>query len=392
MDQWRQRTCSTCFVCKITTHMMSPTAVSGLGKTGSSSSGGKDSSSRGSAGSSSSSMDESDASSHHHNYHRHHRHSPFTASGKSQPHSSSSNYPSTSTYNTYPDYSSPLSFSNPDTEYGGLALATGHGGGHHGGGHGGGHAHGHGDAYGHGHTTYYKTVNKIDQSSLGLLGLLGLLSLLSNVLLLLTTTARTTTAAAGGGMRRTEDVLQFRKKRDTIMLLKMADEDEHELSRRSVVGHLSHLILPSLNVIGHAKDGRIPLNCTYQEICKTNKVLVQVFGVDEGRPVASVMSTAITRLLANNDRIKSFNKRDNIMQKSIGAPLVFIEKLLAEAGLAGRNGKDCEIAYPTCAALSTQEEDDGLSLKDGIKRREPLQVPLLITPERASAIILGQQS
>ncbi len=58
--------------------------------------------------------------------------------------------------------------------------------------------------------------------------------------MLLTTTAGTTAMAM-----MTRD-LKTRPKRDTMMLVKLKDDGDRDLARKSVVERLSRLILPSL--------------------------------------------------------------------------------------------------------------------------------------------------
>ncbi|OXA60422.1 hypothetical protein Fcan01_05951 [Folsomia candida] len=219
-----------------------------------------------------------------------------------------------------------------DSDY----AATGHGGGHghSGGGHGhGGHSGGGGGGWGTELLRYHESVSKVDNSSLGLLGLLGLLSLLSNVLLLITTT---TTAAPAGRRRREVDPFT-----------------ELQLDSENKVEEICQRVLPSLNVIGHVQNGKIPVNCSHQEVCTTNQILVNEFGI-QGRTVGSMLSKAIVKML------KEVNQ----------SPAA--DKYLLQASLDGRNGENCERAYPTCRQLEKGKHS----------------LSQLVSPEQVTAIVL----
>lgn len=108
-----------------------------------------------------------------------------------------------------------------------------------------------------------------------------------------------------------------------------------------------------------------------------------------------ICSTAIAKLLVD-DKPKN-GKQDYVIKgrhysETTGvptAPVLITESHLKEAGLAGRNGADCEVAYPTCEAL-----DYVIGTNDIRKNSEkgPFRLPLLISPERSLAIILGQET
>lgn len=106
-------------------------------------------------------------------------------------------------------------------------------------------------------------------------------------------------------------------------------------------------------------------------------------------------SSAITKLLANDNgnNTKKDNQvsHSNIKEGHLGTTMtpLLLKNLLTEAGLAGRNGENCEIAYPTCKALSKVEDEDysinGISQQPGSSR-----LPFLVSPDHAVAIIMGQ--
>lgn len=108
-------------------------------------------------------------------------------------------------------------------------------------------------------------------------------------------------------------------------------------------------------------------------------------------------STAITHLLANDNRGGRYSKntlqmhhgndsRRNKIGTKTSRPLLMVERMLKEAGLAGRNGEDCELTYPKCSALS---DTDDYSM-NGVKQSESFRLPYLVSPEHALAIIMGQ--
>lgn len=95
-------------------------------------------------------------------------------------------------------------------------------------------------------------------------------------------------------------------------------------------------------------------------------------------------STAIVKLLTNDSGKPSHNHGFHNGTKIFTS----IRKHLTEAGLAGRNGDDCAIIYPTCSALNDTSDE---FTSNGIKKGEnPL--PLLVSPDHALKIILGDRA
>jgi hypothetical protein len=95
--------------------------------------------------------------------------------------------------------------------------------------------------------------------------------------------------------------------------------------------------LPLLTPVAHARNGDIPKNCTFQGICKTNKLLVKEYGI-YGRPAGNEVTSAISKLLGQFD--------SNRGEKT----------LIKTAGLKGRNQMDCEVEYPTCKEIENHDE------------------------------------
>lgn len=109
-------------------------------------------------------------------------------------------------------------------------------------------------------------------------------------------------------------------------------------------------------------------------------------------------STAITNLLANDDRGGRYSKislqghhasdgKRNKIGSKTSRPLLMVERMLEQAGIAGRNGEDCELTYPTCSALSYTDDYS----TNGVKQSESFRLPYLVSPEHALAIIMGQR-
>jgi len=164
------------------------------------------------------------------------------------------------------------------------------------------------------HVNHYES--KVNTNAIGLLGLLGLLNLLSTILLLFTTT---TTPAAGGRRKRSADI-------------GIGMETQEDKTRRILVE-----ALPFLTPVAHARDGQIPLDCTLQGVCLTNRLLVKEYGVN-GRPAGRRVTSAISALL-----------------EEIGhEETAVLKKRIENAGTEGRNQEDCHKKYPVCKALEVK--------------------------------------
>lgn len=206
---------------------------------------------------------------------------------------------------------------------------------------------GHGHEEGHGHGWGWGMyTSKVNTNAIGLLGLLGLLSLLSNVLMQFTTTTTTTTTAMMGGRR---------KRRSATGQMEDMLESREEKRERIFME-----ILPHLTPVAHARDGVIPLECTFHGVCMANRVLVDEFGV-HGRAGGMRISSAIVKLLEkvsskNGTEMKNHKTSDKASKYSYtGKKASDIRKRLESAGLDGRNKKDCEKSYPVCNALQSQK-------------------------------------
>ncbi|CAG7727774.1 unnamed protein product [Allacma fusca] len=161
------------------------------------------------------------------------------------------------------------------------------------------------------------------ESGMGLISMILLLILLQSVISALlsafTTTTTTTTTMAGGMGRKKRDVTNYH-------------EPQPQETAAQKTNRITLMVLPSLNVIAHARDGTVPLECTHREVCVANSIFVKELG-HHGRTVGSVMSSAITRWLKEVANSKG------------------IDKHLARASMTGRNGHDCTVVYPLCKAL-----------------------------------------
>lgn len=208
--------------------------------------------------------------------------------------------------------------------------------------------HHHDEGHGHGGWGWGMYTSKVNTNAIGLLGLLGLLSLLSNVLMQFTTTTTTTTTAAAAGGR----------KKRSLFGGEVEDAFESREQRRERV---FMEILPHLTPVAHAKDGVIPLECTFHGVCMANKLLVNEFGM-HGRAGGMRISSAIVKLLekvGNGNATESGLNRKKPSGKAskysyTGKKSSDIKKKLESAGLDGRNKKDCQKSYPVCNALRSQ--------------------------------------
>lgn len=135
------------------------------------------------------------------------------------------------------------------------------------------------------------------------------------------------------------------------------------------------------------KDGIMRAHDSFQ-FCANNSFSLMQLSVH--------FSTAIVKLLTNKgDGVRSFaqghSNAGGLWRKNgnwIAAEAhSSAKKFLITAGLAGRNGEDCELIYPTCNALS--DTDDYST--NGVNKSSSSRLPFLVSPEHALAIILGRR-
>lgn len=174
------------------------------------------------------------------------------------------------------------------------------------------------------------------------------------------------------------------------------------------------------NVIGHVQNGKIPVNCSHQEVCTTNQILVNEFGI-QGRTVGSMLrwdqtfgtnesqcipfstekrnEIEIPFVTTNFNLHPQFPYRERILYSGFlspphnSSPLTqylnhfskaivkmlkevnqspAADKYLLQASLDGRNGENCERAYPTCRQLEKGKHS----------------LSQLVSPEQVTAIVL----
>ncbi|CAG7727771.1 unnamed protein product [Allacma fusca] len=224
-----------------------------------------------------------------------------------------------------------------------MPMMMGWGGG--GGGGGGGWGGGGGGGGGGGMAGPLQKLENVITTALGVIALIGLLQLLSNLLMLFIRTTTTTTT-----FRTTNFPFPGRRRREIVNYGTTNDSgSDYSLER---INRITMLVLPSLNVIGHALDGRVPLACTHREVCSINSILVKEMDW-QGRSIGSKLSTAISSFLKQLDKSGS------------------IEKVVSKASLAGRSGKDCSVEYPICKAIG---------------KKGPSTLPLLLHPDQIAEI------